>query len=87
MELFSLLSDECQAQTQSSIDSFVSRLTRRYPRGIAVDVTRPARSIPRLLGITRGDCALRVAVLKLGGVRVQILRLWLAKFYNRKSKA
>src|SRR5213076_37810 len=54
LELFSLLSDECQAQTQSSIDSFVSRLTRRYPRGIAVDVTCPARSIPRLLGNDKG---------------------------------
>jgi len=30
------------------IDSFVSRLSRRYPRSATVYVARPRRSIPRL---------------------------------------
>jgi hypothetical protein len=30
------------------LDSFVSRLSRRFPRGATVHVARPTRSIPRL---------------------------------------
>ena len=41
------LPEQQYEEQYSEIDSFASRLSRRYPRGVTVYVARPTRSIPR----------------------------------------
>ena len=43
-----------RAENSKRLNSFVSRLSRRYPRGITFHVARPARSIPRLRSASLG---------------------------------
>ncbi len=35
------------SENSKRLNSFISRVSRRYPRGVTVHVARPARSIPR----------------------------------------
>ena len=44
-----------QRNNDERFDSFVSQLTRRYPRGFTVHVARPARSILDFVSLLRNS--------------------------------